>query len=156
MELGIPTSPVSHDDYKHTAPWAAYGAPRNGGRTHKGVDFYPQDGSDHLYGSDGTPRSVYAMQDGVVVDFIANFYGGTSAIVINHGNFYALYGEITTQLRVGDAVNQGDEIGKMLLSSRETLMLHLEIFVGGYGSYSRDNVYRIDPTYAYDLPDWRR
>ncbi len=114
------------------------------------------DGSDILYGSDGTPRSVYAMKGGTVIDYILNFYGDTGAIVIDHGDFYALYGEISTNLEVGDVVSQGQEIGCMEKTNGGTLMLHLEIFVGGYGYYYRDNPYRIDPTYVYFLPDWRR
>lgn len=82
-------------------------------------------------------------------------FAGTTAIVIDHGDFYALYGEISTELRIGDTVQQGEQIGKMMLSTDNTLMLHLEIFVGGFGSYSREHPYRVDPTYAYSLPDWR-
>ena len=152
---GLPTSPVKHAEYKNTAASAKYGAARSGGRTHKGVDYYPVDGTDRLYGSDGTPRNIYAMKDGEVVDYMVDFYAGTAAVVINHGDFYALYGEISTNLRVGDTVKQGQIIGKMKLSTDDTLMLHLEIFKGGYDDYARDHPYRVDPTYTYELPDWR-
>ncbi len=150
------TSPVNHADYRNDAPSAAFGSKRSGGRTHKGVDFYPSDSkNDSLYGSDGTPRNVYAMSSGTVIDYLSNFYSGTSAIVIDHGSFVALYGEISTNLKIGDTVAQGQHIGTMKVSWDNTLMLHLEIFEGGYGSYSRNNPYRVDPTYTYSLPDWR-
>ena len=155
LQEGQATSPVKHAEYKNTASSAKYGAARSGGRTHKGVDYYPEDGTDSLYGSDGTPRNIYAMKDGEVVDYMGNFYAGTAAVVINHGDFYALYGEISTNLRVGDTVKQGQIIGQMKLSTDDTLMLHLEIFVGGYDDYSREHPYRVDPTYTYGLPDWR-
>ncbi len=150
------TSPVNHSDYRNDAPSAAYGTLRGGGtRTHKGVDYYPSDSIDNSkYGSDGTPKNIYAMSDGVVVQYMSNFYAGTSAVVINHGDFYALYGEISTGLRKGDKVSQGDNIGVMAISWDSTLMLHLEIFEGGYGGYSRNNPFRVDPTYTYDLPNW--
>ena len=148
------TSPVDKGDYRNDAPSAAFDSKRSNGRTHKGVDYYPSDSSDFLrYGSDGTAKNVYAMADGTVVDYMANFYGGTAAVVVNHGDFYALYGEISTDLRIGSTVTQGQCIGQMKLSSHNTLMLHLEIFSGGYGRYSRDNPYRVDPTYTYYLPN---
>ena len=152
---GNATSPVNSSDCQDTPTWGEFGAGRSGGRTHMGVDVYPVDGIASLYGKGGTPANVYAMLDGVVVDYMPNFYANTSAIVIRHGDYYVLYGEISTELTVGDIVSQGQVIGKMKLSTENTLMLHLEIFYNGYGGYARVNPYRINPTYATALPDWR-
>ena len=148
------TSPVDHSDYRNDAPSAAYGSKRKNGRTHKGVDYYPSDSKNNSkYGSDGSAKHVYAMLSGTVIDYIPNFYAGTSALVIDHGKFIALYGEISTDYRVGDKVLHGQDLGTMAISWDNTLMLHLEIFKGGYGAYSRENPYRIDPTYTYSLHD---
>ena len=145
--LGIGTfvSPVDH---------AAYGASRSSGKAHNGVDYYPKDSSNKRgsYGADGTPKNVYAMTYGVVIKYISNFYAGTSAIVVDHGNnFIAVYGEIETGLRAGDIVVKGQKIGKMKLSTQNTLMLHLGVYNGKYG-----DKYQRNPTFTYSFPDRRR
>ena len=153
------TSPVKHADYRNDAPSAAYGSSRWNGVPHGGIDFYPVDSkNNNLYGSDGTPKNVCAMANGKVVAYTSTFIG-TDAIVINHGDYFALYGEISTELRVGDTVTQGQLLGLMTISEQDTLMLHLEILMGDYpegeflGGIARQQ-YQIDPTYVYDYPDF--
>ena len=69
---------------------------------------------------------------------------------------YVLYGEIDTDLRVGQIVAQGEKIGTMQLApNKYTLMVHIEVFIGGFGSWSEDNGYRVDPTFVLDFPTWR-
>ncbi len=158
------TSPVKHFDYRNDAVDGKYGAPRDSGIPHGGIDFYPADSyvnngsSGGLYGSDGTPKNVYAMANGTVVAYTNDFIG-TDAIIVNHGDYFALYGEISTELRVGDNVTQGQLLGPMKISIQNTLMLHLEILKGSYpegiflGGSDRQQ-YQIDPTYVYDYPDF--
>ncbi len=147
------TSPVDRAYYHNDVWFAAYGSPRDGGRrTHKGVDFYPYDSGTTKYGSDGTPQNVYAVQSGVVCNRF-HFYAGTDAIVIDHGGVYVLYGEISSSLQVGDVVERGELVGSMARSNAGTLMLHLEVFVGEFGSYSRNHECRVNPTFTYSLPD---
>ena len=153
------TSPVKHSDYRNDAPSAAYGSSRWNGVPHGGIDFYPVDSKDNsMYGSDGTSKNVYAMANGEVVAYTSTFIG-TDAIIVNHGDYFALYGEIATELRVGDKVTQGQILGSMTISEQNTLMLHLEILIdypassGFLGGIARQQ-YQIDPTYVYDFPDF--
>ena len=147
------TSPIDHQYYHNDVWFAAYGAPRDGGsRRHKGVDYYPYDSGKYKYGRDGTAQNVYAVYDGVVVSNFS-FYAGTNAVVIDHGGVFVLYGEISSPLKVGDTVEQGQLVGTMKLSQKGTLMLHLEVFVGEYGKFSRNHPNRVDPTFTYSLPD---
>ena len=149
------TLPMKSEDYRDDSQYASYGVRREGGRTHKGIDFYPSDSkNDKKFGADGTPKNVYAMADGTVIEYKKNFYAGTAAVVIDHGDFIALYGEISSDLRKGDTVTQGQYVGIMKRSQENTLMLHLEIFVGGYGNYTKAAKYRVNPTYAYSLPEF--
>ncbi|MBQ3229567.1 MAG: peptidoglycan DD-metalloendopeptidase family protein, partial [Clostridia bacterium] len=147
------TSPIDHQYYHNDVWFAAYGAPRDGGsRRHKGVDYYPYDSGKYKYGRDGTAQNVYAVYDGVVVSNFS-FYAGMNAVVIDHGGVFVLYGEISSPLKVGDTVEQGQLVGTMKLSQKGTLMLHLEVFVGEYGKFSRNHPNRVDPTFTYSLPD---
>lgn len=64
-----------------------------------------------------------------------------------------LYGEIKSDLKKNDTVQQGDLVGIMQLSSDGTLMLHLEVYEGDFDGYKRDDPNRVDPTFTYDLAD---
>jgi len=64
-----------------------------------------------------------------------------------------------TELSVGDIVKQGELIGPMKRSTRNTLMLHLEILINypedkGFLNGDDRDKFRIDPTYVYDYPDF--
>lgn len=168
------TSPVKHSEYRNDAKSGWYKASRGYDEYgniiyHGGIDFYPSDAyvkngeSKSLFGSDGTPRNVYSMADGEVIAYCGAFCGSDDqAIVVKHDGFYALYGEISTNLNVGDTVKQGQNIGMMKLTDIQpngSLMLHLEILKGDYpydvflGGSGRVN-YQTDPTYVYNLPDF--
>ena len=79
-----------------------------------------------------------------------------TGVAIDHGDYVVLYAEIDHNLKIGDKVKQGQVIGQMKKGPNYgTLMLHLEVFIGGYGGWSEHNQYREDPTYIYYLPNWR-
>lgn len=95
----------------------------SGARAHAGVDFTFKNGK-------GIP--VYAMQSGKVVEYCSNFYGGMQAIAVQHADgSVARYCEISTSLRKGDTVTQGQQIAKIAKSNiGGSTMLHLEIYLG--------------------------
>ena len=103
-----------------------FGAPRDGGRRHGGVDLAAAVGTD-----------VFAVGDGVVIEAAGGFDKyGTSVISIEHGDFYdedyciVRYGEGgMPMVRVGDAVSQGDLIAKVGKQPGGT-QLHLEMYDG--------------------------
>ena len=138
----------------------AFGTLRsNGTRLHAGIDWIA---------AEGTP--VYAMASGIVVEYDPDFYCGTAAVAIRHfdGGYVSRYCEIASNLRVGDYVYQGQQIGSVARSSTGSAMLHLECFLGtAYGSLTDLNnsyyayvpygVYRrradlVDPTFLLQLP----
>ena len=140
----------------------AFGASRSGGRKHAGIDWYVSNGNN-------TP--VYAMESGKVVEYCANFYGGLSAVAIQHSDgSVARYCEIRTSLRKGDNVTKGQEIGKIKKNNIDSgTMLHLEVYMGtASGSFTnRDNKtydwvtgnYQrrrdlVDPTFLLNLQNW--
>jgi len=105
-------------------PPRSFGARREKGkRKHAGCD---------LYAPVGTP--VYAVADGTVQRF-SEFYLGTFALVINHGDFIVRYGEIKDDiakgLKVGDKVAKGQKIGLVgRLEGLNISMVHFEMFDG--------------------------
>lgn len=116
-----------------------------------------------LYANQGT--LVHAIGAGEVLDFY-EFYLGTYALVVDHGDFIVRYGEITGQLppgiQVGARVKQGQGIayvGRLVGLSND--MVHFERFAGwGQGALTdRDNYpYQrrkdlVDPT--LDLIAWK-
>lgn len=113
------------DSYKTN--WSCrFGAPRNNGRKHGGVD---------LAAAVGTP--VYAVDDGVVIEVAGNFdQYGTSVVSIEHGDIYdddyciVRYGEVDTiMVSVGSTVSKGDLIAKVGKQHGGT-QLHLEMYAG--------------------------
>jgi murein DD-endopeptidase MepM/ murein hydrolase activator NlpD len=144
-------------NYKPITGIYAFGAIRNGGsRRHAGLDFV----APH-----GTP--VYAVTSGTVRD-VSGFYEGTLAVeVLNDDGSVLRYCEIGTNLRVGDKVKQGDQIGFIKRAYSGTAMLHMEVYYGdeeGYLTQPWNSVYKyvkvrylnrrsdiIDPTFLKDL-----
>lgn len=102
---------------------------------HTGVDLYCEPGTE-----------VLAMEAGRVVtveDFTGSraipptpWWNDTSAVLVQGLLFVILYGEITTRLKVGDEVSQGDVIGTVSpvlrkFKGRPTSMMHLEAYEDG-------------------------
>lgn len=122
-----------------------FGAYRTATRQHAGIDYYVSGGS-------GTP--VYAMQSGVVVEYLSNFYYGTNSVAVQHADgSVARYCEISTSLRVGDTVTQGQQIATIIGNTLDGgTMLHLELYLGtATGSLSRTN-----STYDYVTGSYNR
>ncbi|MEM3401623.1 MAG: NlpC/P60 family protein [Candidatus Hadarchaeales archaeon] len=108
-----------------------FGAPREGGRKHAGVDIYPP-------GSEGTP--VRAIKEGRVIK-VDGFYTRangeqTYAVMIDHGDFVINYGEIRGKSDawgpdglpgVGSEVAKGQVIGYI----SGTQQLHFEQYASG-------------------------
>ncbi len=117
-----------------------FGASRSSGaRAHAGIDFFYSNGK-------GVP--VYAMQSGKVIDYSPNFYGGMQAIAVQHADgTIARYCEISTSLRKGDTVKQGQQIATVAKSNiGGDTMLHLELYMGtASGSLSNSS----NKTYDY-------
>lgn len=113
--------PVSSNSLRNVS-WNWGSRRSDGKRCHAGVDILTKG-----------PGEVLALSDGRV---IGNFFfykcsgQNTNAIMINHGNFVALYGEInsnTAQLGVGTEVQAGQFLG----SATYCGMLHLELYRAG-------------------------
>jgi murein DD-endopeptidase MepM/ murein hydrolase activator NlpD len=118
--------PTKVDTYKTN--WSCrFGAPRNNGRKHGGVDLAAAAGTD-----------VYAIDDGLVVEAAGGFdQYGTSVVSIQHGDVYddnycvVRYGEVGPPLvKAGDTVTKGQLIAKVGKQPGGT-QLHLEMY-GGY------------------------
>lgn len=125
---------------------ARFGTSRNG-RTHAAVDISVKNG--------GGRTEVYAMADGVVMEYCPDFYYGTSSVGIRNTDGSVLrYCEISTPLRNGDTVAQGQLIGTLEANYHDgDSMLHLELYLGteeggltDTGNYSR---YDYVPSGAY-------
>ena len=102
----------------------AFGASRSDGeRAHAAIDFY-------VRGGHGV--SVYAMESGIVIEYVPYFYAGTSSVAIEHADGTILrYCEISSSLRVGDKVTRGQRIGKIIANTLDGgTMLHLELYAG--------------------------
>ena len=122
-----------------------FGAYRTSTRQHAGMDYYVSGGS-------GTP--VYAMQSGKVIEYIANFYYGTSSVAIQHADgSVARYCEISTSLRVGNTVTQGQQIATIIGNTLDGgTMLHLELYMGtASGALTQQN-----NTYDYVTGSYKR
>ncbi|MBE6738115.1 MAG: hypothetical protein E7566_05650 [Ruminococcaceae bacterium] len=110
--------------YKVKSAPRYFGARRDSGnRAHAGIDFHFKNGK-------GVP--VYAMQAGKVVEYSSNFYGGMQAIAVQHADgTIARYCEISTNLRKGATVKQGQQIATIAKSNiGGDTMLHLELYMG--------------------------
>lgn len=123
--LGNWVAPVKKTGfYSVTSGGRYFGASRDGGaRAHAGID---------IHYSSGAGVAVYAMESGKVIEYISNFYGGTSAVAIQHADgSVARYCEISTSLRKGDTVTKGQQIATIKKNNQGgDTMLHLEIYLG--------------------------
>jgi uncharacterized repeat protein (TIGR02543 family) len=102
-----------------------FGANRSGGRFHAAIDFVPSSNGD------GTP--VYAATAGRVMQNPYRFYACTDALEVrNDDGSIIRYSEISTHLRSGMRVEQGDLIGRIKknCSKEASSMLHLEYYKG--------------------------
>lgn len=99
---------------------------------HTGVDLFCEVG-----------QAIQAIEDGVVVN-VLQFTGGsespwwydTYAVMIEGKSGVILYGEIETDLKIGDTVKQKDVVGKVLQvlkndKGKPMAMLHLELYKTG-------------------------
>lgn len=98
---------------------------------HTGIDFYCQEDED-----------VYCLIGGTVVDvfpFTGEFVGSpwwnsTDAVVVESGETTIVYGELKSELRIGDKVEKGSLIGKVTSVLKKdkginpTSMLHMELW----------------------------
>jgi murein DD-endopeptidase MepM/ murein hydrolase activator NlpD len=126
-QLSILAWPVPdwEKQYSYHSGARRFGSNRDGGnRKHAGCDIYAPKGS-----------KVVAITHGRVVSAYV-FYGGTSAIEIDHGAFgYVRYGEITPNpdMKPGKLVEAGTEVGTVaIIKGHGKLhpMLHLEMYTG--------------------------
>jgi len=117
-----------------------FGAARSG-RYHAAVDFVAPE---------GTP--VYAVTDGQVIQTYL-FYEGTDCVeVLNSDGSILRYCEISPSVTAGQYVSQGDLIGKLKMSSKQTCMLHLECYKGDNYSRGANLNYNPKGVYTYVLP----
>lgn len=129
-----------------------FGAPRDGGtRTHAGVDLvvgYYDENKRKFIGKENI--EVLAITNGKVTA-IYEFYAGTQAIEVkNIDGSVIRYCEIKPNVKVGDTVEQGQVIGKIIRNSKSgDAMLHLEVYKG---DSSRPLTQRNNKTYKY-VPD---
>jgi len=105
-----------------TIKWNFGSRRSNGKRCHAGIDIFTKGNAD-----------VVAISSGKVIA-IQRFYkcsgGMTDAILIDHGNFVVLYGEInegTITVKKGDSVVAGQKLGKASYCG----MLHFEMYEKG-------------------------
>ena len=135
-----------------------FASSRGGGkRAHAGLDFVAPHGT-----------KVYAITSGTV-QRVAVFYENTWAVeVLNDDGSILRYCEISTSLKAGDRVEQGDIIGTIMRADSGTEMLHMEVYLGDgsgmltqssnmtYSYVTAENYMRrsdlIDPTFLKDLP----
>ncbi len=123
------------DSYK-TNYSCRFGAPRDGGRKHGGVDLAAPVGT-----------LVFAVDDGVVIEAAGGFDKyGTSVVSIEHGDIYdddyciVRYGEVDTLLvQIGATVKKGQMIAKVGKQPGGT-QLHLEMYSGDEsGQFKQEN-----------------
>lgn len=121
LSVGGSCFPVASSDLNNIS-WNWGSRRSNGTRCHAGIDLLTKGSGE-----------VLAMADGQIV---GNFFfykcsgGGSNAIMIDHGNFVALYGEInsdTAVLGAGTTVRAGQSLGKATYCD----MLHLELYSKG-------------------------
>lgn len=151
------TCPLKADFGEITGDRVFASSRSSGKRAHAGVDFVAPKGT-----------KVYAITSGTVRR-VAEFYEGTLAVeVLNDDGSILRYCEISTSLKAGDRVEQGDVIGSIKRSNVGTEMLHMEVYYGDasgaltdvynktYSYVDNKNFMRrsdlMDPTFLTDLP----
>ena len=118
----FPLSGPAQADYTE-APRSFGSCRDNCNRRHAAADLYTNTGT-----------IIHAVADGEIIDFY-EFYLGTYALVIDHGDFVVRYGEIKGNLpqgmRIGARVKQGRGIAYVgRLNGLNQDMLHFERFAG--------------------------
>lgn len=106
---------------KFTKDGRQFGAPRDYGRLHAGVDLLEYPG-----------QAVYAITTGKVVNY-QYFYEGSYVVTLDHQRFVVRYAEVKKMygsLRVGDTVQSGQKIGLVAMLLSGSSMLHLEKYTG--------------------------
>jgi len=109
---------------KYSGEIPVYSKTFNDWRIHNGIDFSLPLGS-----------KVCAITDGTVKDIFTDPMNGTTVIIDHDGNFTAIYSGLgkTTMVNVGDAIENGTEIGSVGSMPSESLdgdHLHLSIKKG--------------------------
>lgn len=118
------------EDFKSITGSRKFASSRdNGKRAHAGIDFVADAGT-----------TVYAMTSGTVLQ-VYTFYETTKAVEVQNDDGSILrYCEISSDLKVGDALKQGDIIGTIMRATGGTEMLHLELYSGdASGSLTQRN-----------------
>jgi len=127
-------NPLPNRDILRTSHSAGqFGAARAGGRVHAGIDL----GYRSVNGAGLSVHNVYAMDAGQVL-FVAPFYAGTDAIVIQHTcGAIIVYGEVRAANGIGRGahVSRGQRIGSTMSFNYRTnglnrSMLHMEAYLG--------------------------
>ena len=141
--------------------YGGFGAKRDNGRYHAGIDFIPL----LSFISFGLiPATVYAIADGTVLgyeEFTKDVNGNPTSyalVVQNDDGTVVRYGEITSELRRGKRVTRGKPIGKTK-TWKNGNMLHLEFYQGGNTTgplTQRGNTTYDDPNVPNQLFDRRR
>jgi hypothetical protein len=138
--------PINGDPPQFFTGVRSFGSWRNRGkRLHAAVDLEEPVG-----------KEIYAVANGTVVDYY-DFYRGTMALVVDHGEFVVRYGEIkrkTKGIKIGAKIQKGQligRIGKLIGMGRS--MLHFEMYSGDaqgpltvYSGKYRRRKDLIDPT----------
>ena len=145
-----------------------FGAPRNNGRLHAGVDLITV-----TYGHGTINAPVYACQAGVVINTSLNFLeAGVGSVSVQHSDGTIIrYGEANAidGITVGSNIMKGQKFAYIPTNSATNAMLHFEVYVGtasgslsdysnreydyleNPGNYQRRrDLY--DPTFVYNLP----
>ena len=118
------------EDFKSITGSRKFASSRDSGkRAHAGIDFVAEAGT-----------KVYAMTSGTVLQ-VYTFYETTKAVEVQNDDGSILrYCEISSDVKAGDKVKQGDVIGTIMRATSGTEMLHLELYRGdASGSLTQRN-----------------
>lgn len=102
-----------------------FGASRDGGRAHAGIDLIQSHGV-----------TVYACTSGTVKAINYGFYAGTDAVFFQCDDGYWInFAEISPSVSVGDNVQKGGVIGTLKQNNNGSCMLHIEVYQGDFTGY---------------------
>lgn len=128
-------------NFDSSSSTASFGSGRDGGtRLHAGCDLYWTDDGGDAYANGyyeyNNDLPVYAVAAGTITAYY-DFYLGTSAVEVDHGDFVVRYGEVDDGglyggLGVGATVTAGQRIATMgdLAIGTTWSMLHFELYSG--------------------------
>ena len=138
------TRPIK-DAFEEVVGSRTFASSRGGGkRAHAGIDFVAPHGT-----------TVYAITSGTV-QRVAVFYSSTLAVEVKNDDGSILrYCEISTDLKEGDRVEQGEMIGKIMRADSGTEMLHMEVYYGD-GEGMLTQTWNTTYTYLDDPPNFLR